>query len=204
MQAKRRQRKHRPVQVKGVTDLQRKLNRLGSTELRRAASSALNKTGALARTRIIRGVAKQAKVPVSTVRKRVYLVRARSGDLKIVQMGYARPVSLMSLIRNKQPDEGRRRRRKLRVNKQTYPNAFVRRGSNGNVQVFERNGKLGRQGKGRWAKYKNLEKLSRVEIPIQSEVNEVLPKVNRRTFNNEFMRLFQHEYSFRLRRIMGS
>lgn len=192
------------MQVKGVSDLQRKLNRLGGGELRRAASSALNKTGAMARTRIIRGVAKQAKVPISTVRKRVYLVRARSGDLKIVQMGYARPVSLMSLIRNKQPDEGRRRRRKLRVNKKTYPNAFVRKGRNGNVQVFERNGQKGRQGKGRWAKYKNLEKLSRVEIPIQKDVKQVLPKVNRRVFDSEFRRIFAHEYSFRLRRIMGS
>lgn len=190
------------MQVKGVAELQRKLNRLGGSELRGAAVSALNKTGAMARTRIIRGVAKQARVPVSTVRKRVYLVKAKRGDLKIVQMGYARPVSLMSLIRNKNPDEGRRRRRKLRVNKQTYPNAFIRKGSNGKTQVFERNGRMGRQGKGRWAKYKNLERLNRIDIPIQKPVEDVLPKVNRRVYRSEFMRLFQHEYSFRLRKLM--
>ncbi|MBJ7555390.1 phage tail protein [Marinomonas spartinae] len=189
------------MKLKGIDKFQRKLKRIGGTELRRAASSALNKTGALARTRIIKGVAASAKVPVGQVRKRVYLARSTARTLKIVQIGYARPISLVALIRNPMPDQGQRRKRQLRVNKKAYPNAFIRQGVGGKTQVFERNGKKGRQGKGRWAKYKNLERLDKVGIEIQPTVEKVLPKVQRRVYNANFRRLFAHEYNFRLSKL---
>jgi hypothetical protein len=189
------------MRLKGVAEFQRKLKRIGGTEMRRAASSALNKTGALARTRIIKGVASTEKVPVGQVRKRVYLARSTAKTLKIVQIGYARPISLVTLIRSPSPDQGQRRKRTLKVNKKSYPNAFVRTGSNGKTHVFERNGKRGRKGKGRWAKYKNLEKIDKVGIEIQKTVENVLPKVQIRVYNSEFHRLFAHEYNFRLSRL---
>lgn len=189
------------MKLKGVSEFQRKLRRIGGGEMRRAASSALNKTGALARTRIIKGVASAEKVPVGQVRKRVCLARSTVKTLKIVQIGYARPISLVTLIRNPSPDQGQRRKRSLKVNKKVYPNAFVRTGKNGKTHVFERNGKKGRQGKGRWAKYKNLEKLDKVGIEIQPTVEKVLPKVQIRVYNSDFRRLFAHEYNFRLSKL---
>lgn len=189
------------MKLKGINKFQNKLKRIGGIEMRRAASSALNKTGSLARTRIIKGVASSVKVPVSQVRKRVYLSRSNVRTLKIVQIGYAKPISLVALIRNPSPDTGRRRRRALRVNKKTYPEAFIRTGKNGKVHVFERNGKKGRQGKGRWAKYKNLDRIDKVGIEIQPTVEKVLPKVQRRVYQSDFRRIFAHEYNYRLSKL---
>lgn len=189
------------MKLKGISQFQNKLKRIGGTELRRAASSALNKTGALARTRVIKGVASAEKVPVGQVRKRVYLARSTAKTLKIVQIGYARPISLVALIRNPSADQGRRRKRVLRVNKTAYPDAFIRQGTGGKVHVFQRNGQTGRKGKGRWAKYKNLERIDKVGIEIQTTVKTVLPKVQRRVYNSDFRRLFAHEYNFRLSKL---
>lgn len=189
------------MKLKGVAEFQRKLRRIGGTEMRRAASSALNKTGALARTRIIKGVASSLKVPVGHIRARVYLSRASAKKMTIVQIGYSRPINLIDLMRNQAPDVGRRRKRKLRVNKKVYPNAFVREVQSGKVFAFERNGKRGRKGKGRWAKNKNLEKLDVLKIPIHREVEKVLPKVNERVYRQHFRRLFAHEYNFRLSKL---
>lgn len=189
------------MKLKGMADFQRKLKRIGGTELRRSGSSALNKTGALARTRIIKGVSATAKVPVGQVRKRVYLARSTAKTLKIVQIGYAKPISLVALIRNPKADQGRRRKRTLKVNRVAYPNAFMREGAGGKVHVFQRNGKTGRQGKGRWAKYKNLERLDKLGVEIQPTVEKVLPKVQRRVFDSNFRRLFAHEYNYRLSKL---
>lgn len=189
------------MRFKGIAEFQRKLNRIGGTELRRAASSALNKTGGIARTRIIKGVSASAKVPVNQVRKRVTLEKSKVKTLKIVLKGYARPISLVALIRNPEADKGRRRRQSLRVNKKVYPEAFIRVGLKGKLHVFERNGKKGRQGKGRWAKNKNLERLDKVGIEIRKTVEQVFPKVQVRVYNSEFRRLFAHEYKFRLSRL---
>lgn len=190
------------MKLKGMADFQRKLKRIGGTEMRRAASSALNKTGALARTRIIRGAAKATTVPIGLMRKRVFLARASAKNMTIVQTGYSRPISLIDMVRTVKADVGQRRRRRLRVRGKVYPHAFIREmPSSGKILAVERNGKKGRQGKGRWAKYKNLEKIDAVTIPIHRKVNEILPNVNQRVYQQHFRRLFAHEYNFRLSRL---
>ena len=189
------------MKLKGINQFQNKLKRIGGTELRRAASSALNKTGALAKTRIIKGVGASTKIPSSLVRKRVFLSRASAKKMTIVQIGYSKPIQLVDLIRNPKADIGQRRKRRLRVNKKVYPNAFIRELQSGKILAMERTGKMGRQGKGRWAKYKNLEKIDSVTIPIHRKVAEILPKVNERVYRQHFRRLFAHEYNFRLSKL---
>lgn len=184
------------MQLTGATDLRRKLKKMPSV-VRSAGASALNKTVSRARVRVIKAVSDAKKVPQKQVKRRVFIARATAKNLKVVQVGYAKPISLVTLIRNPVADTGRRRKRKLRVNKQTYDTAFLRTGKNGKIHAFERNGKRGRQGKGRWASNKNLERLDKVSIPIQDEVEKQLPTIQLRVFRDDFRGLFAHEYNFR-------
>lgn len=184
------------MQLTGATDFRRKLKKMPSV-VRGAGASALNKTVSKARTQLVRVVSASKQVPQKQVKRRVFIARATARQLKVVQVGYAKPISLVTLIRKPVADTGRRRKRKLRVNKQTYDEAFIRQGKNSKVHVFARNGQRGRQGKGRWAGNKNLERLDKVSIPIQAEIEKHLPAIQLQVYRQDFRRVFAHEYNFR-------
>lgn len=189
------------MQVNGVAAFRRKINRMVTTEVKRAGVSALNKTVTTSRVQLMARTVKAKKVPLKQVKKRVFITRATAKTLKVVLVGYAKPISLVTLIRNPIPDQGRRRKRKLKVNKKTYDKAFLRTGQNGKVHVFERNGKRGRKGSGRWAGNKNLERLDKVSIEIHRELEKQLPAIQRQVYRQNFHRLFAHEYNFRLSKL---
>lgn len=118
---------------------------VGRKHMPRATASALNKTAALARTRTIRGVSKQAGIQQKLIRKRVYVRKAKPKDQRASVRAYIRGVSL---IRMKPRDTGKggwSKRRGDGVKARGghhYPDSFIAKAPNGKLQVFERNLKV--------------------------------------------------------------
>jgi len=171
---------------------------LGRKQMPRATASALNKTAALARTRTIRGVSKQAGIQQKLIRKRVYVRKAKPKEQRASVRAYIRGVSL---IRMKPRDSGRggwRTRRGDGVKARGghhYSDAFIAKSPKGHLQVFERNLKVSRRN-GR--KYHHVDV---VRVPISREVEAIAPRVVGRLMRNRFPGLLQHEMDWRLKKL---
>lgn len=186
-------------QDKQAAELDAKLAALGHKQMKRSSNSAMNKTAALARTRTIRGVAKQVGVQQKQVRKRVYVGKATAKRPVARVLAYAAGISLIHL---KPRDTGKGGWRK-RTGKGVYargasghhfPDAFIATAPNGMKHVFERTLKVSRR-KGR--KYHHVDV---VRVEIDDEVKVILPRVTRRVINARFHQLLQHEIDWRMKK----
>lgn len=170
---------------------------LGRKHMPRATASALNKTAALARTRVIRGVSKEAAVQQKLIRDRVYVRKASPKDQRASVRVYIRGVSL---IRMKARDTGRGGWSKRRGDGvkapggHHYPDSFIAKAPNGKLQVFERNLKVS-QRNGR--KYHHVDV---IRVPIKREVEAITPRVVQRLMRNRFPDLLNNELDWRLKK----
>ncbi|MEY8247309.1 MAG: phage tail protein [Bermanella sp.] len=162
--------------------IERRLKKYVNKDIPAATRTATNKAMSLAKTRLIRGVAKEAKVRPGAVRKRVKMIRASAkGPAKFVIS--RRGVSIIDL-------GARQNKRGVRAAGRQFDRAFigtVQGGGRGYKQV------LYRQGAARLP-------LWLPRIPIKMAVTRITPKVVARVFNGHFERLYQHEIKRRSRR----
>jgi len=163
-------------------DIKRYSDRLSSykaKDVKAAAASALSKTAAKAKTRTIRGVAKEAKLPVKVIRKKVYLKRAKANQLRARLKAYRNPVSLMSL-NPKQTKRGRKNGG-VRAGKHFVKGAFIVNGK----QVFKRKGSARLP-------------IEVQRVRIQKLVDRITLKVTMRVMKKDFKKLLLHELKYRL------
>ena len=156
-----------------------RLSKYSKKDLKAATASALSKTAAKARTRTIRGVAKAAKLPVKTIRKKVYVKRATINKLRARLSAYRNPVSLIGL----KPRQTKRGRKNggVRAGKHFFKGAFIVRGK----QVFKRKGSARLP-------------IEVQRIHIQKTVDDIALKVTVRVMKKDFKKILSHELRFRL------
>lgn len=167
-----------------------KLGKINSIEVPRANASALNKVGGLSKTRIVRGVSKQAKVPQKEVRKRTYLSRANAKRQRAFLKVYARPVTAAKLLTKGQIAK----KLGTGTNKQgvtakghVWLGGFIQKGPKGNVHVFQRKGS-------------SRLPLERSEVAIDRAAKRITPIVVSRVMRSDYRRLLQHDLDFRLKK----
>lgn len=172
-----------------ISGLKSKLSSFKSIEVPRANASALNKTTAASKTRVVRGVAKAIQVPQKFVRKRMYVSRATARRQSSRLRAYYRGISVIDL---KARDSGKggwrtRKGRGVRAGKRRYSDAFIAYGNNANKHVFRR------KGDGR-------SPLEVVRIEIQKHVDVIAPKVAMREMKENFAKRLKHDLEWRLRK----
>ncbi|MEX5515705.1 phage tail protein [Pseudophaeobacter sp. 1A09344] len=175
-----------------VRDLQRFENMLGALGQKapKAVNRALNRTGDMARTQVIRTVAKETSMPQKMVRNIVRRDPSREGDLTYTIYGAGGDISLKYF----KPRETRRGVTAfVRGQRELYEGAFLRGGgfARGRVElnmgghVFQRVG----------ASRKPIEKLpSGVVIPAEM-VEGASAKAFDRTVSEQLPRRLDHEIS---------
>lgn len=153
--------------------IEKRLKKYATKDVPAAQRSAINKTLAKAKTRVVKGVAQDKKIRPSSIRKRVYIQRAN------VKKGakftfYRRAVSAIAL-------GARQNKRGVKAGSRFYDRAFIQKvGPKGREQVLRRKGK---------ARYP----LEAPKVVIRESVNTITPKAVRRVFKSDWQRLYQHE-----------
>lgn len=174
---------------KQIKKLEGKLKKISKIEIPRAGSSAINKTLAKAKTRVIRGVSKSLKLPQKPIRKRVFVGRSSVKTQKGRLAHYRSAVPVVSLLTPgqiaKAPPRGTNRKGVKAAGRQ-FDGAFVNRVKNG-FQVMQRKGQ---------ARYP----ITVLKIPIQKVVDDVTPKVVARVAKSEMPRIYKQDLKFRLQK----
>lgn len=168
----------------------RKLRKIDQIEVPRANASALNKVGGLSRTRTVKGVSKQTRVPAKEVRKRTYFSRANAKKQRALLKVYSKPVPASRLLTKGQIANklGTGTNKKgVRAKGYMWRGAFIQKGNNGNVHVFQRKGSARLP-------------IERVDIDINKPVQRITPVVVRRVMKSDYRRLLLHDLDFRLKK----
>ncbi len=191
-----------------VQRLNRKIQRMADTELKRASSSALNKTTAKIRTRVVRGVSKETRIPGKHIRKRVHIRRSTARtqyaritvyrkDIPLISLGAAKTVmkgqGVADIARGKNGRFSQRQFRgntAIRVGNKTYKDAFINRTKNGRWHIMRR--KSG-------ARYP----VEVLKLPISQQVDRITPTVARQVMKADYGRLLRHELEYRARKLSG-
>jgi hypothetical protein len=153
--------------------VEKRLKKYALKDVPAAQRTAINKTLAKVKTRVVRGVAKESKIRPSAIKKRAVISRAT--PKKSASIGfYRRSVSAIAL-------GARQTRRGVRAGSRFYDRAFIQKvGSKGRQHVLRRKGR---------ARYP----LEAPKVIIREPVNTITPKVVRRVMKSDFQRLYQHE-----------
>ncbi|SEQ49142.1 Prophage minor tail protein Z (GPZ) [Amphritea atlantica] len=171
-----------------IDQLKRKLSAYKTIEVPRAASSALNKTIKASETRTVRGVAKAINVPQKYVRKRIYIKRSTARTLQSRLRSYYRGISVIDLNAKDTGKGGWSQRKGKGVKtsgKRQYSNAFIARGTNNQLHVFQRTGTARLP-------------VDVVRIEIQQHVDVIAPKAAEREMRQGFERRLIHDLKWRL------
>ncbi|MEJ2445142.1 MAG: phage tail protein [Exilibacterium sp.] len=170
-----------------IDRLNRYLKSLHHKAVPAAYASAMNKSLARIRTRLVRGVSKREKIPAKHIRKRVFIRRATARTLRGRLSIYVEDIPVISLLRDQTPTTGRKRR--IRAAGRVYHNAFIRRPQKskgrGKPHVFQRQST---------ARYP----IAIQKIAIDKPVKAVTPVVIRRVMRHVHPRLLRHELRYRI------
>jgi hypothetical protein len=173
-----------------IKSLIKKLNTIGTRDVPLANASALNKVSALGRTRVVRGISKQEKIPQKAVRRRAVIRRASRREQVARIIFYTRDVSVASFMRAATLQNAAPRgtnKKGVRAAGRQFNHAFVNKTKKGQYQVFRRVGK-------------SRTPLEVVKIPIRKAAEKVVPVVTRRVMASDYRRLLLHELNWRLTR----
>ncbi len=143
-----------------------------------AHSSAVNKTVSKVKTRTVRGVSRETKVPAKFIRKRFVVSRSKPRLPRSKLTAYQQGVSVASFARN--PAVGK----KVRAGGKFYPDAFYNSAPQGGVLAYRRKG---------GARYP----IDVLKVDIEEPINRIMPKVSQRVFKNEYPVILRRELIFR-------
>ena len=165
---------------KQVRDLERKLNKISKIETARAYASAINKTAKLARTQVVRQVAKERKLPVRSVSKRVYIRRATSNRGYALISLYAKPVNAINTNFSTQ-------KKGFKVAGKVVPRSFFAKSKGfGRHYIFQRKG------------YARLP-IDMVTVPISDVLKRVSLPIIKDKMRTDFERLIKTEFNARIK-----
>ena len=168
----------------------RKLGRISRTEVPRANASALNKVGGLVKTRVVRGISKETRVPQKEIRKRTFLTRANPRRQRAFFKVYPKPVPAVKLLSKGQIANKLgtgTSRRGVRAKGYQWGGAFIQRGINDNPHVFRRKGSARLP-------------LERIDVNIGGPAEGLAMTVSKRLMKSDYRRLLQRDLQFRLRK----
>lgn len=152
-------------------------------QLPAAHSSAMNKSVAKIKTRTVRGVSRETRVPQKFIRKRFAVSRSRPVRPKSKMIAYVQGVSVADFVRNPAPGK------KVRFAGQTKPamtgSAFYNHAKSGKLLALQRKGK---------ARYP----IETIKVDIESPVNRILGVVSERVMRQEFPVLLRRDLIFRI------
>lgn len=170
--------------------LAQKLHKMASIEGPRAVSSALNKTGALIQTQVVKDVSKDSKIQQKIIRKKAFIRKSTAKKQRTTISMYRTGVPLISLATGKnaiqEPAHGFI----------SVKGFFVERGfinkvkRTGQRQVFQRAGRK---------RYP----ISVVRVNIQRIVDVSMPKRVSQKMNTDFPRLLRRDLEYRITRYGG-
>lgn len=168
-----------------IKKLSKTLYKISEVEGPRAVSSALNKTGAKIRTRVIRDVAKEAKVPQKIIRKKAYFNRSTAKKQRATLSLYRSGVPLISIAGGKNaiqsPAPGW-----ISVKGFFVERGFVNRvRRTGKRQIFQRKGK-------------SRHPIDVVKINIYPMVDKYTPIHTERLMRGEFPTLLKKDLQYRI------
>ncbi|WP_263079492.1 phage tail protein [Endozoicomonas sp. Mp262] len=157
----------------------------------------LNRAATMAKTRIIRGVARQHKLQNKVVKKRVYIGKAAADKMVAKITGYGQPVPAISLGNVRVM----KKTGQVRAGKHSFPSAFYASGEKGYGKYIKGQGYQQTKLK----KYQVLQRttdkrypLEVVKIEINDTVQSITPRVCQRIMQNEYPRIANREISRRL------
>jgi hypothetical protein len=116
----------------------RALAQLGSKAATKAAVRALNRTGANAKTAMVRVVATDTGLQQKVVRDRIFVGKATGTPPKVTVSADSRPIPLIN-FKARQTKRSGVKARIPAPGKGTYPNAFIATMKSGHEGVFARN-----------------------------------------------------------------
>lgn len=166
----------------------KKLRNISRIEVPRANASALNKVGGLVKTRVVRDVSQQTRVPQKDIRKRTYFSRASAKKQFALLKAYAKPVPASRLLTKGQIASRMgtgTNKRGVRAKGYEWAGAFIQRGNNDNVHVFRRKGS---------ARYP----IEKIDVDIDKPLSNILPKTTRQVMRSDYRRLLERDLKFRL------
>lgn len=182
-----------------VAKLDALLGSINQKQMPRAVVSALNKTAPLARTRTIKGTAKQTKIQQKLIRQRVFVRRATTRTMTASIRAYTRGVGVIHMKPRDTGKGGWKNRRGSGVKAaggRQYRNAFVAKTPGGKKQVFERTGRVTGN-----AARRNYHHITVVREPIRQAVENIAPRVAKRVMQSRFHGLLAHEIDRRIKGI---
>lgn len=166
-------------------DIQNVIFDLQATEaqVNRALSSTLGKMAAWMRTRSVRGLSKELQVQQKIIRRRLKTFRmSRTSNGASIRVWYGLdPIALIHL-------KARQTQRGVTAGRHSRDGAFIRRGRNGNEQVFKR------RGAGRLPLDKQrLDVEDKAATYLEDEI------IGGLAFQSQFFKTFEHELRWRTR-----
>lgn len=162
-----------------IASLEKKLAKISGVELHRADASALNKTAAKAKTATASLVSKEARVPVSVVKKRIFIRKAIAGRRGASIAMYAKPVSAVEARIS-------RNAKGWRVAGKNYPGSFLSQMRNQRRHhIYQR-------------KTKKRLPIQMIKVPLAEPVERVGQAVVELHMRKEYPRILQREYSARI------
>lgn len=177
------------INLRNLKAVEKRLSKFVGKDIPAAQVIAINKTLAMAKTRVIRAVVEGAQVKAKSIRNRVSIKKAASASAKRaggnaeISMR-AKPVSALSLAGARQTKRG------VATRSMSFPGAFIADGSKGT-------GRKNWGGKYQRLAYQRLTKkrykIRAVTAPIKEQVKETMPKAVSGTFSQNFSRLYSHE-----------
>lgn len=169
--------KSNAAQLDAVT---KRLIKYAQKDIPAATRTAVNQTVKMAKTRVIKAVSKQAKVPPKQIRKKAVVKKAYGVSYAKLVMN-VQGVSLVNL-------NPRKNKRGVRAYGRQFNGAFMGRIKAGDGVRYKH--VLYRQTKERAP-------LWLPRIPIKIATKEVTPKIIRRVFKQEFRKKYLHEINRR-------
>ena len=166
----------------------KKLGKIKSIEVPRANASALNKSAQRVKTRSVQSISKQTRVPQKDIRKRVAIGRATAKKQIAEVKSYVKPVPASALLTKAQIANKigtGTNRQGVRAKGYQWKGAFINRGRNDNVHVFQRKGKARLP-------------IEAVKIDIDKPARRIVKTVSRRVINSDYKRLLEQDLKFRL------
>lgn len=177
----------------------KKLRKIKNIEVPRANARALNTVGRRSVKRVIRGISKETRIPQKALRKRTFIAKANSKKQNVKLTGYAAPVSAVNLLTNSQKTRiGKGTNRQgVRAKGYMWKGAFIARGLNDNLHVFQRTGITHRPTKGNY-KGQTRDEIKSVKISVNKQFSRAMSVVPRRVMSSDYRKLLQNDLKFRL------
>lgn len=172
-----------------IQKLARKLSDISKNAVPKADFAALRKVTAQTKSRVVKDVAGEVKIPQKHIRKRVYTKVKVARDYRRARItAYRRDIPVISLGLVQTSVNRRTGIKNLKVGGRMYPGAFINQiRKTGQWQVMQRKG----------AKRYPLEVLT---VKIAPQVDRYLPTRSREIMRAKYPNLLKHELTWRLKK----